>query len=247
MVINIASRDKRYILLNGILKAAGYESALVEGECTKGVDALILSVRRELDENALDKLFGAISKKTVVLSGNAHLLSERYGREVIDYTEGEEFLQKNAYLTAESCVSYLHSLSGKSLRGKKFFISGYGRIGKCLAKILCTFSEKIFIYARRQEVRNEIESNGFIPSSLETASECDYIINTVPHPIFSRAQISKFPKESYLVELASSCGFESTENVNFALGLPGKILPASAARVIYEAILPYLEKERTKQ
>lgn len=244
MVINIASRDKRYILLNEMLKARGYESALVEGEGAKDADVLILSVRRELDDNALDELFGALSKKTVVLSGNAHLLSERYGREVIDYTEGEEFLQKNAYLTAESCVSYLHSLSGEALRGKKFFISGYGRIGKHLAKILCTFSEKIFIYARRQEVRAEIENDGFIPSSLDTACECDYVLNTVPYPIFSDTLISKIPKESYIVELASSCGFESTERVSFALGLPGKILPASAARVIYEAILPYLEKER---
>jgi dipicolinate synthase subunit A len=244
MVINIASRDKRYILLNEMLKARGYESELVEGDGAKDADVLILAVRRELDDNALDELFGAISKKTVVLSGNAHLLSKRYGREVIDYTEGEEFLQKNAYLTAEACISYLHSLSGEALRGKKFFISGYGRIGKHLAKILCMFSEKIFIYARRQEVRAEIENDGFIPSSLDTACECDYVLNTVPYPIFSDTLISNIPKESYIVELASSSGFESTERVSFALGLPGKILPASAARVIYEAILPYLEKER---
>lgn len=227
-----------------MLKARGYESALVQGEGAKEADVLILSVRRELDEGALGALFGELPKNAVVLSGGARALSERYGREVIDYSLGEEFLQKNAYLTAESCVSYLHSLSGKSLLGKKFFISGYGRIGKRLAKILCTFSEKIFIYARRQEVMSEIENDGFIPSCLDTACECDYVLNTVPYPIFSDTLISKIPKESYLVELASSCGFESTERVSFALGLPGKILPASAARVIYEAILPYLEKER---
>lgn len=243
MVINIASRDKRYILLNEMLNASGYESA-VNMESAKGADVLILSVRRELDEGALDALFGELPKNAVVLSGGARALSERYGREVIDYSLGEEFLQKNAYLTAEACISYLHSLSGKSLLGKKFFISGYGRIGKHLAKILSAFNEKIFIFARRQEVRAEIENSGFTPSPIDGACECDFILNTVPYPIFSEAVISKIPKESYLVELASVCGFERTERVNFALGLPGKILPASASSVIYEAILPYLERER---
>ncbi len=244
MVINIASNDKRYTILNEILKKDGYSSYVTLPSEVNEPDVLVLSVRRELSEGELDTIFNKISDKTVVLSGNGEALKKRYKREVIDYSEGEEFLQKNAYLTAESCVSYLHSLSGEALRGKKFFISGYGRIGKHLAKILCTFSEKIFIYARRQEVMSEIENDGFIPLSLDTACECDYVLNTVPYPIFSDTLISKIPKESYLVELASSCGFESTERVSFALGLPGKILPASAARVIYEAILPYLEKER---
>lgn len=244
MVINIASNDKRYIFLNEMLVKGGYDSRVVMTSDVKSPDVLILSVRRELSKGELDTVFESLSNETVVLSGNASALSERYGREVIDYTLGEEFLQKNAYLTAEACVSYLHSLANESLCGKKFFISGYGRIGKHLAKILSAFSEKIFIYARREEVRNDIRFDGYFPVSLECATECDFVINTVPHVIFNRELVSKIPNETHLVELASSCGLESTENVNFALGLPGKILARSAAKAIYEAILPYLESER---
>ena len=246
MVINIASRDKRYILLNEILNASGYESA-VNMESANGADVLILSVRRELDEGALDALFGELPKNAVVLSGNARALSERYGREVIDYSIGEEFLQKNAYLTAEACVSYLHNLCGVSLFGKKIFISGYGRIGKQLAKILRALGGKIFIYARRPEVWGKIEADGFTSACLSYSQRCDFVLNTVPSQIYDNALISKIPKESHIVELASICGFESTERVNFALGLPGKILPVSASHVIYEAILPYLRRERDFQ
>ncbi len=244
MVINIASKDKRYIKLASLLEKDGYDCKIVAPDKAEGADFLILSVRQELELCELDLIFEKLSEKTVVLSGNARALSERYGREVIDYTEGEEFLKKNAYLTSEACISYLHTLSGESLYGKKFFISGYGRIGSTLAKILQSLGGKIFIFARRQEVRQKIESDGFLPVALERSRECDFVINTVPHQIFDNALICKIPNEAYIVELASSCGFESTERVSFALGLPGKILPYSASQAIYEAILPYLKRER---
>ena len=244
MVINIASKDKRYEILNEILRGRGYASKIVDPLGVEKPDLLILSVKRELNEGELDTIFEKLGEKTVVLSGNGRALCERYGREIIDYTEDEEFLQKNAYLTAEACISFLHSNFQTSLFGKKFFISGYGRIGKHLAKILSSLGGKILIFARREEVRREIEKDGFTSSALDASCECDFVLNTVPHQIFSADLISKIPSQTRLVELASSCGFESTERVSFALGLPGKILPASAARVIYEAILPYLEKER---
>ena len=245
MVINIASQDKRYVILNELLSKEGYDSHMALPSETGVCDILILSVRNELSKGELDTLFEKLPPNTVVLSGNGEALKKQYSREIIDYSLNEDFLQKNAYLTAEACVSYLHSLSGEALRGKKFFISGYGRIGKYLAKILSAYSEKIFIYARRAEVREKIGNDGFFSASLDVSCECDFILNTVPHSIYSERLISKIPKEAYLVELASVCGFENAERVNFALGLPGKILPTSASQVIYEAILPYLRRERT--
>ena len=244
MVINIASKDKRYEILNEILRGRGSASKIVDPLGVEKPDLLILSARRELNEGELDTIFEKLGEKTVVLSGNGRSLSARYGRKVIDYTENEEFLQKNAYLTAEACISYLHSSFESSLFGKKFFISGYGRIGKCLARILYSLGGKIFIFARREEVRRQVEKDGFTVAGLDTACECDFVLNTVPHQIFSADLISKIPKETRIVELASICGFENTERVNFALGLPGKILPKSAAKVIYEAIEPYLERGR---
>ena len=247
MVINIASRDKRYFALERILQSYGYKTKIVDFSGVENPDLLILSVRREWKENELDEIFKSIGEKTVVLSGNGRALCERYGREIIDYTVGEEFLVKNAYLTAEACVSYLHSNFQTSLFGKKFFISGYGRIGKHLAKILSSLGGKIFIFARREEVRREIEKDGFTSSPLDASCKCDFVLNTVPHQIFSDDLISKIPSQTRFVELASSCGFENTERVNFALGLPGKILPLSAAEVIYEAVKPYLERGRKSQ
>jgi len=237
MKINIVSKDLRYIKVNELLLQKGYDSFICSLDTYSGCDCLVLSVANELTDNELKELFAKTDINTLVLSGNKQRIHEYFSGRIIDYSKNEEFLLKNAILTAEATVSYLQNLTKATLYNKKVLISGYGRIGKALCPILKAFGAQIFVYARRKEVREEIVSKGYISAELEYSTRCDIVINTVPYNIFSSGLIYKIPKETFIVELASSpYGFENMERVSIASALPGKILPISAAQAVFDTI-----------
>ena len=245
MNIDIVSRDKRYFYLNDFLCYDGYNSRVCQPNEVDFPSVLILSVRDELTEAELEKIFAKTSADTIILSGNEKRIKKYFTGKVIDYSKNEDFLEKNAYLTAEAMLSVWHSKLEESPTGKSILISGYGRIGKHLARIFSGLGAKVYIYARRSEVREEIKNDGYTPELLDFSRNVDVIFNTAPARIFSSENISKIPLGTHIFDLASVCGFEDEDRVNFALGLPGKILPKGAAKVIYDTILPFLLQERT--
>lgn len=243
MKINIVSKDLRYTKVNELLLQRGYNSFICSIDTYTGCDCLILSVANELTDRELKELLAKTNINTLVLSGNKPRIKSYFEGEVIDYSKDEEFLQRNAILTAEGTVSYLHTLTKASLNSKRIFISGYGRIGKALCPILKALGAQIYVYARRKEVREEIISQGYISAELNYSTQCDIVINTVPTHIFSKELINNIPKDAFIVELASSpYGFEDMERVNIASALPGKILPISAAYAVFDTIDNILSK-----
>lgn len=237
MNISIVSQDKRYVELNNILNSRGYNSKICTIENIGDTDILILSVRRELGDSELKSLFSKISKNTLVLSGNKNKIEEYFDGRVVDYSVSEEFLEKNAYLTAEATVSVLHSLLERSLNNLEIFVCGYGRIGKQLCRIFSSLGAKMYVYARRKEIRDEIENDGFISKPLEFSLSCNVVLNTVPSIIFNKEMTDNLSKNTCLVELASlPGGFEDNSKVYIASGLPGKIFPKGSAEIIYDTI-----------
>jgi dipicolinate synthase subunit A len=236
MIIEIVSNDQRYIEVDRLFRASGYDSKICKPSEVNKPDILILSVRNELSDEELRTVFGRVKASTRVFSGNGERVKKHFDGDICDYSKNEYFLSENAFLTAEATVSYLHSLTGGGAKGQKFFISGYGRIGKSLSKILSMLGGEVFVYARREAVQREIVNDGHYFVPIEFAPNADVIINTVPSVIFKGELIDKIPKEATIIELASVCGFEREERVNFALGLPGKILPKSAGKVIFDTV-----------
>ncbi|MBQ7760603.1 MAG: hypothetical protein IJ400_00980 [Clostridia bacterium] len=237
MNISIVSQDKRYIELNKILSAKGFNSKICQIENVGTPNVLILSVRRELSDSELKELLSKIPKTTLVLSGYESKIKEYFDGRVVDYSSGESFLEKNAYLTAEATVSVLHSLLERSIKSLKIFVCGYGRIGKHLCRIFSSLGAKMYVYARREEVRAQIEKDGYISKPLEYSSNCDLVLNTVPSIIYTKKMIDKLPTNTCIVELASKPGgFEDTSRVYSASGLPGKIFPKSSAEIIFDTI-----------
>lgn len=245
MNIDIVSRDKRYFYLNDFLCQAGYNSRICKPNEVDYPNILILSVRNELTDKELEEVFTKTSTETIVFSGTENRIKEYFTGKVIDYSKNEDFLEKNAYLTAEAMLTIWHSKLEESPKGKSILISGYGRIGKHLARIFSNMGATIYIYARRKEVREEIKKDGYTPVLLDFSKNVDAIFNTAPAQIFSNEIISKIPPNTQIFDLASVCGFEKQDRVKFALGLPGKILPKDASRAIYDTILPFLLQERT--
>lgn len=240
MKIDIVSRDERYIYLNELLNRNGYSAYLTAPSEVDNPDILVLSVRAELKNEELAMALEGLPQNTKVFTGREKSAREYFSGEIIDYSRDENFLQKNAYLTAEGMISVWHSVTKKTPSGKKLLISGYGRIGKCLARIFSSLGAQIFVYARREESIAQVIKDGYTPAKPDFAIQADAVFNTAPAIVFSSDLINNIPESTYLFELASQSGFEKTERVVPALGLPGKILPKSAGRVIYDTITSLL-------
>lgn len=245
MKINIVSTDKRYMYLSQLLLSDGHDVKITTCDRVDDCDALILPLRQESSDSQLEDMLKRIDSNTLVVSGYSDKIKELFDGMVFDYSGSEMLLQGNAYLTAEATIPVVLENTEKSLDGMKLFVSGYGRIGKILCRLFSSLGAKVFAYARRDEVKGEILADGYSYAAIEYAPKCDVIINTAPAVIYSKQLIDEIPTSSTIIELASyPGGFENTERVVKATGLPGKLLPKSASKHIYDAIKPLFPNEK---
>ena len=225
MNITIISNDKRYEYLNESLNKLGYNSRIANITDKVNTDILILSVRKEYTDREYNSL---LSKNKI-----KKILSPNYIENAIDYTDSEVFLKKNAYITAEGAITLYYNEIKETLLNKKILILGYGRIGKYLAKMLNNLNCQVYIYARRKETQEEIILDGYTPTDL-TENEYDIVYNTIPQPIIKENQF----QNSIRIELAN--GFKKKDKVINGNGIPGRMYPKTASKIILEAIIPYL-------
>ena len=224
MNITIISNDKRYEYLNEQLNELEYNSKLANLNDTIDTDILILSVRKEYTDNEYNSLFKRSKIKKV--------FSSNYIKNSIDYTDNEDFLKKNAYLTAEGAITLYYNEVQETLLNKKVLILGYGRIGKYLSKMLKSLNCNVSVYARGKEIQNEIVLDGYNSAPLKN-NNYDVVFNTIPSNIVS----NEF-ENCICIELAN--GFLNKEKVINGNGIPGKMFPKTASKIILDAILPYL-------
>ena len=97
MNIDIVSRDKRYFYLNNFLCHDGYNSRVCQPNEVDFPSVLILSVRDELTEAELEKIFAKTSADTIIFSGNEKRIKKHFTGKVIDYSKNEDFLADLRY------------------------------------------------------------------------------------------------------------------------------------------------------
>ena len=243
MKINIVSSDERYKLAKDLLNEKGYEARLCTPDNVDECNCLLLSVRRELSDDELEKVLTRITKETVVLCGDDERIEKLFDGKIINYSKDSDFLLQNARLTSEATVSFLHNCTKDELWGKTVFVSGYGRIGRELCRILKSLRCTVLAYARREDVRWKIQNDGVIPTKLCDCKNASIIINTVPCQIYTQEIIDEIPKDALIVELASKpYGFANMNRVILGSALPGKILPIGASKVVCDTVCKILSE-----
>lgn len=192
---------------------------------------------------------------TVLAGGSCPRLTElcrEHSLSLVNYFASETLTLQNAALTAESAVMLLTGSTDGSLLGSKVLITGYGRIAKALAARLQPFGCDVTIAARRRESLCEARLLGFSALPLEglNLSDFDFIVNTVPAPLFTAEDFSKIKSGCVFLELASLPNSPPAKHVKYIHGggLPGKYSPKTAGRFIAEEllrVLPDIPIERT--
>lgn len=166
------------------------------------------------------------------------------GLAVTDLLEDAAVAAENARLTAEAALPLLLEHTRESLFGSRCAVLGFGRIGQLLCPRLAVFGARVTVCSAREEKRALAEALGYesVPPATLDACAPRFVFNTAPAPLVPAAALCRLPEDGLWVELASAPGGLPPGSplpcpVLPAGGLPGKLLPVSAAAVLCRAIL----------
>lgn len=167
-----------------------------------------------------------------------------YGVRCVDLLRDAEAVVQNARLTAEAALLLVMRHTGESLHALPCSVIGYGRIGRLLSARLAALGAQVRVVSATPEKRALAEAEGFSALAPEDAAlkASRIIFNTAPAQLIPAETLSSLPETVLWVELASPpTGLPAGERFAFsrlsAGGLPAKLLPVSAADVLYRAIL----------
>ena len=173
------------------------------------------------------------------------------------YSASERFAVRNAVPTAEGALKIAMEETKSTICGMHACVLGFGRIGAVLAKDLLALGACADVFARRGEARawaSAIGAGAYDFCFLgEKIASYDCIFNTVPQNVISGSVLASVAKNAPIIELASPPGgvdAEEARNAGVKLvgagGLPGKITPRSAGKIIYETIREMMEEEEKR-
>ena len=209
-----------------------------------------LTVRKLIEGlNPSAMVFGGQLKPEMVIG-----LGKR-GIKYCDYLKREELAIRNAVPTAEGAIEIAIAETPITLHGSRCLVTGYGRIGKILSKMLYGMGAHVSVEARKYADLAMIEGHGYEAMSLGELShhvnEFDIIFNTVPAMIFDRKILSEMRKNTLIIDLASKPGgvdFDAAKEMGvrviWALSLPGKVAPVTSGTIIKDTIMNIIDEMR---
>lgn len=180
--------------------------------------------------------------KSVTVSGGNLNHPALYGYQTVDFLQDPYYLADNAAITARCAAG----LVKKDWADCPVLILGWGRIGKCLGKLLTGEGADVTIAARKDADLAMIHALGYhsVPISEVRQGLPHYraIFNTVPEMILPDMNCRP---DCVAVELASKPGMFGGSILS-ARGLPGKYAPEESGRLIAETFIRLsLKKEET--
>lgn len=164
------------------------------------------------------------------------------------YLEDEGFIWHNAVLTAEAFVSTFYNTK-RAIQGKKFIVTGFGRVAKMVAHILRSIGAEVSIAVRSNVQLNEAKAFRYHAVDLKDSAEIegDYFINTIPakwldEPFNQRMSMPLYDLASY-----PGCLQDGVERKHYELlpALPGKFFPEDAGNVLYQSIVEQLRRRHS--
>jgi dipicolinate synthase subunit A len=227
------------------------ESDVVIGPLPCSNDNENLNAPFHPEKMPMNEVFKIMNKNQLFIAGRisekiAHL-SEVYNVYSIDILEREEMAVLNVIPTAEGAIQIAMEEMPVTLHDCNALVLGYGRIGKILTKMLHGIGANVYAEARKHSDIAWIRGYGYKPVYInELASylpNMNVIFNTIPHVILNNNLLEKIGKDCLVIDLASKPGgvdFEKAKilglKVIWALSLPGKVAPVTAARFIKETV-----------
>ena len=247
---------------NYLEKTNSVKKCITLEECIKSSQVIVSGIPFSKDEIYVNSVFSnnkikidEIAKyieNKIFIAGSIsnmfyELIENKKNVKCFDLMQSEQLAILNSISTAEGAIKIAIEETVQTIHGRNILILGFGRIGKVLAKILNGMGAKVYCVARKQEDLAWIETYGYESIILNELDEYinrfDIIFNTIPHIILDKSKLVLLKKEIVIIDLASKPGGvdrKEADRLNlkiiWALAIPGKTAPKSAAQIIKKTI-----------
>lgn len=155
----------------------------------------------------------------------------------IDLLEDPFYIAENANITAHCAIRLAMQALPVTLEGCPVLVVGWGRIGKCLIRLLRGLGADVTAAARKETDRAMLTALGVKAVPIPCGTDYRVIFNTVPEMVLPLCSDTALK-----IDLASKPGLGGS-GVVAARGLPGKLAPESSGALIARVILEKLRKE----
>ena len=203
------------------------------------VTDVLLGVPCRTSSEDLNSILAALSPEVRIYGGFLDR-EELKGYQRYDLLKSEGYLAKNAAITAHCALQLAAQRLPVILPGCQVLVLGWGRIGKCLAKLLKDTGCDVTVGVRKEEQRAILEALGYngavLPLQEYTLPQFRAIFNTIPSPILSADTLDLCRDGCVKLELASEDGLAG-KDVLIARGLPGKMAPESSGHLIAQTVM----------
>lgn len=206
----------------------------------------------------LDELLSLpnIQDKTIftgAIFSNVKEKLDKVNAKYYDLMELDEVAILNAIPTAEGAIATAMEMTDFTLCTSNVLVMGYGRIGKILSKMLDGLGCNVYVEARKEKDLAMVRAMGYNPVNLKDLDKYlkkfNVIFNTIPTVILDKNKLDCIDKKCSIIDLASNPGgldFAYAKEIGlkvvWALALPSKVAPMSAAEYIKEAIDKIIEE-----
>lgn len=204
----------------------------------KSFDGVLLDIPSFRGTDSGDTIWEALPEDTVVIGGN---LSGKVPAQFrcMDLLNDPEYTAQNADITARCALRLAAGHLRQTYRGLPVLILGWGRIGKCLARLLRGLDAQVCVFARKPADQAMLKGLGYDviteAGMVPALSKFSLVFNTTPSLLLSREMTARCP-DCLLIDLASQPGILG-DNVLWARGLPGKMAPESSGKLIAQTVL----------
>ncbi len=183
----------------------------------------------------LEEILKQLPKNVTVVGGRLDR-PELSGYKVMDLLKNPFYLAQNAKITAYCALRYAEEKMPVIWEHCPVLVIGWGRIGKCLSRLLMQLGADVTVYARKETDRAACASLGYRTVETPDAHGQRVIFNTAPAMV-----MEKSPDDAIKVDLASAPGLGG-KDVIWARFLPGKDAPESSGNLIARTICDLMER-----
>jgi len=168
----------------------------------------------------------------------------------------EIIARPNAIPTAEGAIQIAMEEMPVTICGVKSLVMGYGRVGEALALRLRALGAQVEVANIGDQYFYNAQAAGFKVHLLEELEkvlpDTQLLYNTIPHYLLNQEKLALLPKDVCIIDLATvaAVDFAAARDLDLkaihALGLPGKVAPQSAGRLLasaYPFILAEIQEE----
>lgn len=185
----------------------------------------------------ISRILATLPRDITIIGGNLDC-PELMEYKTMDLLKDPYYTAENASITAHCAVKLAMNKLPATFDGQKVLVIGWGRIGKCLSRLLKGMGANVTVAARKETDRAMLLALGY--GAVDTAS-----LDTTPYRVvFNTVPVMTVPfccGNALKIDLASKPGIGGSD-VIWARGLPGKDAPESSGELIARTIIRLMEE-----